>query len=552
MGFLATALFSVFQWRHASCAGTFSAMPRFAAIDVGSNALRLRVVEAACPSEGSRNRSPKTEPSGSRESSSGWTEIASERASVRLGSGVFTTGGMTAQSITQACTALRDFRQKMTALKVDAYRATATSAVRESDNRATLVERARREADIELEVIEGVEEARLVQLAVSRRVRINDRRAMLVDVGGGSTELTALDRGENTFSMSLALGTVRLLQNFLQDASTLDASHFELLNEAIDRAIGEAVPHIRAMKFDVMLGTGGNLETLAQMAPATGKLDFRRAIDVKAARARIVQLAAMTPAQRSAAFGLRSDRADTIIPAALTFVKIAELIGLDTIIAPGVGLKEGLLEELVDRFFRVWDTEGEAASIIAACVRLGRRYHFDQAHGERVTAFGGQLFDDFQAIHGLMARDRLLLRAAAMLHDVGDFVRYEGHHKHSHYIIQNSDIMGLSPNERAVVANVARYHRKGVPDAAHPNFRDLDRDARAKVRGLAGILRIADALDREHLGKVSGVRARVDRARNVAFLTLEGKGERQLEEWSLRMKSDLFRDVYGLDIVLAR
>jgi exopolyphosphatase/guanosine-5'-triphosphate,3'-diphosphate pyrophosphatase len=181
-------------------------------------------------------------------------------------------------------------------------------------------------------------------------------------------------------------------------------------------------------------------------------------------------------------------------------------------------------------------------------MRLGQRYHFDQAHGTRVERFAATLFDDLQSVHGFSERDRLLLRAAALLHDIGDFVRYDGHHKHSYYIIQHSDIMGLSPGERSIVANLARYHRKGMPDPSHPNFRELDRDARGKVRGLASLLRIADALDREHRGKVENVRALVDTAHDRVVLALTGDDERELEEWTVHDKSNLLRDVYGLDV----
>src|SRR5205823_3175658 len=161
-----------------------------------------------------------------------------------------------------------------------------------------------------------------------------------------------------------------------------------------------------------------------------------------------------------------------------------------------------------------------------------------------------QLFDDLQSVHGFSDRDRLLLRAAALLHDVGDFVRYDGHHKHSYYLILHSDIMGLSAEERAIVANVARYHRKSAPDPAHPNFRDLEKEARGKVRGLAAILRIADALDREHLGKVASARAVVDSNKRRLSLVITGREDRELEEWTVQAKSDLVRDVFGLDVVV--
>src|SRR5579862_351229 len=177
-------------------------MARFAAIDVGSNALRLRIVEASAPE---RSASQLALLPGN---ASPWEDVVSMRAPVRLGSEVFLTGKLAPATIGQACAALRDFRQAMDDAKVVAYRATATSAVREASNGATLVERARREAGIELEIIEGIEEARLIQLAVTRRLRIDDKRTLLVDVGGGSTELTLLDRGESSFSISLPLGTV--------------------------------------------------------------------------------------------------------------------------------------------------------------------------------------------------------------------------------------------------------------------------------------------------------------------------------------------------------
>jgi exopolyphosphatase/guanosine-5'-triphosphate,3'-diphosphate pyrophosphatase len=537
-------------------------MPRFAAIDVGSNALRLRIVEASTPNGAASART--LPPLVQREASGGWREVLSLRAPVRLGSEVFVSGRLTPASIGQACSALRDFREAMDREKVDAYRATATSAVREAENGATLCERARREAGVELEVIEGIEEARLIQLAVVRRLALYERRALLVDVGGGSTELTLLEGGQSTFSMSLPMGTVRLLETFLKGTRALDRGHALLLEEGIERALAEAVPALwdalsgagrspasrpSGSTLDLLIGTGGNIDTLVDLCPlAGGFAGYPRAIDVVAMRSLFGKLSAMTPAERRDAYNLRPDRADTIIPASAIFLRIAETFRTPAIVAPGVGLKEGILVELIDKFFHVWDTAGEAESVLAACKRLGRRYHFDEAHGVRVATFAAQLFDDMQGVHAFGERDRLLLRAAAMLHDVGDFVRYDGHHKHSYYIIQHSDIMGLSPDERAVVANVARYHRKSIPDASHANFRELDRDARGKVRGLAAILRIADALDREHRGKVASMRAAVDRARNKVRLFLSGNEDRELEEWTVHVKAELLRDVYDLDV----
>ena len=519
-------------------------MPRFAALDLGSNALRLRIVEAQAGLPGREQLSLL--PDGGQ---IGWREVVSLRSPVRLGAEVFLTGKLAASSIGQATGALREFRQAMDDAKVDAYRATATSAVREASNGTTLVERARREAGIELEVIEGIEEARLIQLAVVRRLNLSDKRALLVDVGGGSTELTYLDKGRSKWAVSLPIGTVRLLEMFVRKPLAIDKRRQTLLFEGVDRVLAEAVPVLKKLPFDFVVGTGGSVDTLSELcAMKGGHAGYPRAVDVGLMKTLLGKLFGMTPDQRRDTFGLRPDRADTIVTAASIFLRVAETFNASALVAPGVGLKEGILEELVDRYFDRWDKEADASSVIDGCVRLGKRYGFDQAHGELVATLATSLFDSMIGYHGFGDRERLLLRAAAMLHDVGDYVRYDGHHKHSYYLILNSDIMGLTPDERAIVANVARYHRKSSPDPSHPNFRDLDKDARAKVRGLAAILRIADALDREHLGKVQSVKADIDPKARRMNLAIVGDEHRELEEWTVRAKSELFRDVYDLEV----
>ena len=517
-------------------------MPRFAAIDVGSNALRLRIVEAAAPSQAPKDQLALLP---DRDGAEPWRDVASLRAPVRLGAEVFLSGRLAPASIGQACDALRGFRAEMDRAKVDAYRAIATSAVREAKNGATLVERARREAGIEVETIEGIEEARLIQIAVKRRVPISEERALLVDVGGGSTELTLLDHGKTDFTMSLPLGTVRMLEAYLKGAKTVDRKREKLLEEVVDRALGEALPQLG--KVDELVCTGGNIETLFELCPAKG-----RAVDVAAVKSLFKKMCAMSNGERRDAYQLRPDRADTILPATVIFLRLARKLDLPTILAAGVGLSHGILEELVDKFFHVWDAAGEAERVLDACARLGRHYHYDEAHARHVCRFAAQLFDDLHAVHAFGERDRLLLRAAAMLHDIGDFIHYSGHHKHSYYLIQHADIMGITPEERAIVANIARYHRKGPPDTTHPNYRDLSKEARGKVRGLASILRIADALDREHKQKIESVRAALDRSAGQVTLFLRGADDRELEEWTVGAKSSLWRDEYDIDVAIAK
>lgn len=508
-------------------------MPRFAAIDVGSNAMRVRVVEATSAAE--------------------IRELHADRAPVRLGHDVFVHGRLANAALSAAAEALRRFREILDVHKVDRYRAVATSAVREAENGALLVERARREAGIELEVIEGGEEARLVRLAIVSRLELREQRALLLDLGGGSLELSLVDRGQLRASRSLPIGTVRLLEMFHTRGASVTAqpsAEEEVAREYVLRQLREVSSEIARGSFDVCVGTGGNFETLAQLCAAAPGGSGVPTIDVGAVQALLPVLAALSPDERRARFALRPDRADVIVPASEIVLAVAETFGCQRILAPGIGLKEGVLEELIEKHFDVWDYGGEANASIEAAVRLGRRYHFDEAHGTLVARLAADLFDQLLPLHRLGERERLLLRAAAMLHDIGDFIRYEAHHRHSHYILMNSDIVGLTPAERAVVANVARYHRKSHPDTAHPNFRDLDRDDRSRVRVLAAILRIADALDREHTGKITGLRAVVKKGKLELHLT--GARERQLEEWTVVRKSQLFEEVFDLAVEIAR
>ncbi len=516
-------------------------MARLAAIDIGSNAIRLRIAEVDPPVTTSLG--PRFLP---------FRDVLVDRAAVRLGHDVFTKGRLEGSIIGAACEALRRFRTAMDAAKVDRYRAVATSAAREASNGDVFVERAEREAGVHVEVIEGVEEARLVQLAVSERVVLGGRTALLVDVGGGSTELTLLSGERTTFSKSCPVGTVRLIEAFLEGGRAIDAVHRRLIEEYVDRAIADAVRDIDETaggRIDMVVGTGGNIETLADLCPLPKAFPEGRAIDVGAMTLLLDELCRRTAEERGATYNLRPDRADTIVPAATVLARVAGAFGFHAIAAPGVGLKEGVLVDLARAHFMPADDGGIATAVTDASLRLGRRYHFDEQHGVLVARFAGKLFDDLLPRHRLGPRDRMLLSAAALLHDIGDFIRYEGHHKHSYYLIAHSDLMGLSPLERELVANIARYHRKSPPSLEHENFRALSREDRSRVKTLAAILRIADALDREHRAKIGDITTRVEDATLV--IEAHGDEDRTLEEWTVLAKSGMLREAMGLDVRIA-
>jgi exopolyphosphatase/guanosine-5'-triphosphate,3'-diphosphate pyrophosphatase len=295
------------------------------------------------------------------------------------------------------------------------------------------------------------------------------------------------------------------------------------------------VPGLARRRFDVVAGTGGNFEAIAQLAARPGE---NGVIDVSRARTLLARAAALTPRQRCEQLSIRADRADVLVPALYVLVAVADAARTKEITAPGVGLKDGIVAELVDKYFRVWDYRGEDDAAASAAVQLGRRYHFDEGHALQVDRLATRLFDDLTTRHKLGPRERRYLRLAAILHDVGDFVHFAAHHKHSQYLIEHSELMGVSPAERALVGCIARYHRRALPSTRHTSYRALDTAQRATVRKLGGILRLADALDREHLGKVKSVEARV--GRETVTLRVRGGGDIALEVWTVERKAALF------------
>ncbi|HET6763813.1 MAG TPA: HD domain-containing protein, partial [Longimicrobiaceae bacterium] len=236
-----------------------------------------------------------------------------------------------------------------------------------------------------------------------------------------------------------------------------------------------------------------------------------------------------------------------ILPAALVYERVAALSGAEKILVPGVGVKDGILIDLVEDLATHQEHEDRKdRRAWEGAISLGRRYLFDEAHATHVARLAGSLFDQLAPLHRLGPVERRLLSAAALLHDVGNFIGPKKHHKHSLYIIQQSEIPEFTPRETELIANLARYHRKGVPAAHHEAFTRLATDDRQRVVRLASILRIADALDREHLQAVTAVRARIARSRMA--LTLEGTGDLLLERWALRAKAGLFTEAFGLEV----
>ena len=462
---------------------------RVGAIDVGSNAIRFLAAEFSDPNHR--------------------IELANERLPIRMGHSTFLTGRLEEDSIAAAVEAMASFRNAFDTLGIGRYRAVATSAVRESENGGELVRRIRQETGIRLETITGSEEIRLVWLAARGRLAPREGSWLLADLGGGSLELSVADQEGIHWSVSHQFGTVRLLEDL--GGPTTSRERFLKLVSEYTNVLRLPQELLKRTEIAGVVATGGNAEILAHIVSAPVDSRGVRRMPIKALNEVARCLGTMSVRERMERFDLREDRADVVFPAALVYERVATLAEADELVIPEVGVKEGILVDLVE------DVTGPAVhatrleqQLLNAAVALGRRYRFDEAHGRHVARLSLSLFDQLRNVHCLGAADRKILLGAAVLHDIGQIVSYRRHHKHSLYLIHNSELPGVASDETPMVASVARYHRRAEPSDDHELWNEFDPEKQERVRKLASILRVADALDREHLQRVERVEAQFE------------------------------------------
>ncbi len=501
---------------------------RIGIVDMGSNAIRFVIAETT---------------------GGVVAVLESHRLPVRLGRDVFHTGQIPEQTLSEVVDGFRRFRASCDRLQVGTIRAIATSAMRDALNRDVLVDRLRETCNIEVEVISGTQESYLLKLGVETRVDMSKGRSLLVDVGGGSVEVVLVDRGQVVSADSYRLGALRMLESLSQVESPGE-SFVDLLEKHIRGLERRIVDRFGGVKIDRYVAVGGNVESLADLVFARNgsrKPDGVDTCNLADLRAEVRDLAAMSVQARMEKRSLRPDRADTIVPAGIVYARLAELADVDRVLVPRVGIKDGLLQEIVRGHLQPFAVEDHVEVVLQSCRAMGRRFHYESDHAETVLTLARQIFDQTRALHGLDGRARVFLEAAALLHDVGVAVNNDGHHKHSQYLIESSELVGLTDEERQIVALLARYHRKAPPNREHEEFGRLRRKERTIVERLAAILRLADALDRQHASVVRGVHVAVRGTRLELTPTLDGdpKTRLTLEARAIQEKGLLFAQLLG-------
>ena len=510
-----------------------------AAIDIGTNSFHLVIAEVDV--ETGR-----------------FKILGKEKEVVRLGSGSTDMKNLSEPAMNRGIEVLKRFRIVADAFQAD-VRAIATSAVREAINKQDFVRRVKMETGIRMEIVSGIEEARLIYLGVLQALPVFHKKSLLIDIGGGSTEFLVGEKRSIRFSNSLKLGAVRLTERFFK-SGTLSRKTIEECRKYVR---GFLVPIIRDMKkqqFEVCIGTSGTINNLANiirtnrgeaMELPLNNVSFTRT-ELLGTVKKILTL--MTPIERMEIEGMVPGRADIMPAGAIILEQIILALGIKTLTVSEYSLREGILLDSIEKMHTKKPSMYLHNLRRSSVLHLAEIYHYEKKHALHVNNLALQLFDQTKYLHKLNGQAREYLEAAAILHEVGSFVSHTQHHRHSYYLIRNAELFGYTENEKEIIANVARYHRKSHPKMKHEGFNLLSNEERLLVTKLAAFLRIADGLDRSHSSRIYRLKARrVKRTIRVRVFHTR-KAQPELELWGANRKKQLFEITYHkkIEFVLGR
>jgi exopolyphosphatase/guanosine-5'-triphosphate,3'-diphosphate pyrophosphatase len=499
-------------------------MATLAAIDIGTNSLKLLV--------------GKIDESGSLE------VVSREKESVRLGHETLVTGLLAPEAISAAVTVINRFARIARGQEATEVRAVATCAVREAANASAFCDAVRERCGVEVEVLSGEEEARLINLALRSEFPASCDPLFVVDIGGGSTELVVSKGDDILFTESLELGTVRLSEMFVKSDPIADSEYREMKKLIRDR-VKRAAARVRKIGFSTCVGSAGTIHAIATVEEVSlhgpVALSGHRRLASDDVRRWVKRFRSTSLKEKLRIPGLDPRRRDIILAGAMLLSRILRETGATEILTGERGLREGAILDLIARGRSAG--EGISRDARAASVdRLLRRSGAEIPHAERVSELALAIFDRTNALHQLTSRERELLQYAAELHDVGRAVGYDGHQRHSYYVIAHAELSGFSRDEIEMIASVARYHE----GRKRPGRRELSRLGpwqQHVVEKLAAILRVADGLDRSHRQVIDRIECRIKPRKLILEAAASADCEPELA--AARRKSDLFRRVFG-------
>jgi exopolyphosphatase/guanosine-5'-triphosphate,3'-diphosphate pyrophosphatase len=435
-------------------------------------------------------------------------------------------------------------------------RAVATSAVREALNKNEFIKKVKRETNLDVEVISGDEEARLIYLGILKSVPIYNKSALCIDIGGGSTEFVLGKKGKINYSMSLKLGAVRLTQMFFPGKKITKAS-IEACHNWIKGVLFPVYRHLKNKTFELAVGSSGTIMAAGTMIAARKNEGDYKSIHInnfvftidELKKLEVDLLKKTTVKERKSIEGLEPRRAD-IIPAGIILLStIMSRLNLKELTISEYALREGIILDSLSRIKKEDIAHNLSDIRYESIHQLADSCKYDKAHCMHVANLSLQLFDQLNEIHKLNVDTREYLEAAAILHDIGFHISHAQHHKHGYYIISNSQLMGFNENEIKIIANVARYHRKSHPKNTHKEFESLPEESKNIVQKLSGILRIADSLDRTHSNKIKKVNVEVNE-KSISVMPEVKTNLPEIELWNFERRKGLFEEVFGKQLVL--
>ncbi len=469
-----------------------------------------------------------------------------QKEMVKLGEGEFVEHKLTEAAMERGMSALHAIKEVADGWGVSSYLACATSAIREASNGGSFIDRIRRETDIVVRPIAGETEAHLIYLAVSHFVDLSEP-SLLIDIGGGSVEFVVADADGAHMLESLPLGVQRLTEKFIT-TDPVNRAEFRQLRDYLREQLKDVFLEARKHGVRRVVGSSGTLLSIAEVAAAaSGDVEsptFDQTFDAAHVREVTRRIMSSDYEKRLRTPGIAERRADQIVAGAILLDVVLKDLGIERFVVSPDALREGIVIEYVSqelkwiRRLSPFRTRREQS-----VYDLALRLRFDQTHAEHVARLSLQLFDAAQALHGREEEARELLEFAAILHDIGYAISRRNHHKHALYIIQEADLQGFTPEDKAIVANVARYHRAGVPKPTHVQFQRLTAEQKQLVLELAAFLRLANGLDRSHFRNVTRL---VPRLTDDAFnLTLYTAADPSLDVWAATQGAELFETVFG-------
>lgn len=505
--------------------------PIFAAIDIGTNSIRLAVVR--------------------KEEGQGFTILAQHREVVRLGEGEFDANQMTPDAIKRGSLVCAKFAEVARGFGAQEIIAFATSATREAENRDEFIESVREQAEIEVRVISGVEEARLIWLGVSSGVDLGKRKAILIDIGGGSTEVIIGNKQERLLLDSLKLGAIRLSNRFFTSAKPYTAEEFGKAQEYVRAIASQLSRKVEQVGFDIGMGSAGTIATLGDIIARRNLEDKENggrslSFSLKDLRSAVEALYRLPLEERRKVPGMDANRADIIVGGAAVLLTLMEMFRMERISVSERGLRDGILLDHLLREEEERQQYQETGVRRRSIIQLAHACNYEAEHAAHTSFIALRLFEELKRLgeHDYGRAERELLDYAAITHDIGNFLSHSNHQKHAYYLIRNSDLLGFNDAEIDVIANVALYHRKGFPKKKHENLVNLNKGERRLVSVLAAILRVAEGVDRSHLLLVKDVRLeRLSNPRRY-LLTLFSDSDCQMEIWGVQNNRDLFEFLF--------